>query len=295
MNGGTVKAQYPVYKAVDSPGWLQYVHTSYPDAIFIYRRWYSQAEQSNRLRNMQTWGVEAAYNQWYTENAATIQAMPWAYFESYNEMDKWADSYLAFEAYRARKLWDVHKVRSCVLNIAAGQSDKDMWARARQMVTAAIDTGSLIGVHAYSEGVITANNGPYWRQDRSWSGGSPFPATLDPAQCHTGFRILQDKRDLAAQGQGQAVLVATEWGLDDMTGGNSANGVYKPFGIPTRGWKSCIPVWQKMGWLAGIDAWTFYRQQQDYWTKMTKNLATVYTCGIGLDHEWDSFDVAGYM
>lgn len=299
MPGGSMRpVQYPIYKAVNDPELLKTARFHFKDALFIYRTWYSDTEQSIRAVEMQSVGLETAYNHWYSENAGNIQAMPWAYFESYNEMYKYADAYLAFEAYRARRLWKDHQVKSCVLNIGAGQTDKEFWGRARDMVQATFETGSIIGVHAYSEGVMSANNGgQWWNQDGNWAGGSPFPATVDPMQCHTGLRILQDKVHLKAQGQGAAVLVATELGLDDMTGGNSANGVFKPFGIQTRGWRSCWDVWTRMGWIGsnGKSAWDFYREQLQWWVTMTKCMGVVFTTGTGYDDKWDNFNVNGLI
>lgn len=296
MWGYTLQEPYPVYKAVSAPQLLFNARDHNKDALDIYRTYYSNPEQDKRLQEIINAGVEVAYNRWFSENQHVILAAKWAYYESYNEMAHNPDPYLAFEAYRAKRLWQDHGVRSCLLNSATGQTDEDTWRRGRAMVEAAIQTGSIIGVHCYSEGVISANNGPYWQQDGNWSGGSPFPGTLDPMQCHTGFRILQDKVYLRKQGQGNAILCCTEWGMDDLS--LPGNGIYKPFGLQVRGWVTCWQVWERMGWSGGNTGkthWQFYKEQMTYWSIMTRCLGTVYTDGNGGDPGWDGFNVAGYM
>ena len=292
MNGASLTGPYNVYKAVEEARWIIEAHRRYPDAMCIYRKWYSQGDQEARLQEAATAGFEAAYQRWYNDNAWVIANCPYAYFEGFNEIGS-SDLYLAFEKYRTERLAAIG-IKACVLNIATGNTDKAMWRRAESLVATTIRLGAIIGVHCYAEGVITANcNSSYWKADGSWSGGELFPSVLYPDTCFTAFRILQDKANLAAQGQSAAQLVATELFLDDVS--FPGNGVYHPLGIKVRGWHDCVQVWERMGWLRGTDPVSFVRKQLDYWQRMTGCLGVVFTSGTSGDPNWRSFEVAGYL
>lgn len=288
MSGGQVLGDYPIYKAVNDPGLLQYAHQLHPNATFIYRRWYDDNEQTRRLQEMQT-DIPGAYNRWFAENAETIKAMPYAYHESYNEVGA-PDQYLAFEKYRIERLAS-EGYKACVLNIGVGQTDAGMWLRAKAMVATAIQCGALIGEHSYAQTVMSANVGDsYWDANGQWHGDLfPDPAKIDPYSCHTGLRILQSKTTLAKQGQGAAVLVATELGWDSIAS------VYAPSSGRTAGFHDCVPVWYRLGWTSntGTSPVAFARQQLDWWTRATGCRGVVYTVGTGGSSLWDSFNVSG--
>jgi hypothetical protein len=289
--------KYKVYKSVDQDGLLEAAHNQNPDAMHIHRKFYEDAEQTRRLVEMQTIGIEAAYNRWYNENKAAIARFPYAYFESYNEVLS-PDVFLMFETYRTKRLAEINR-KACVLNIQPGHTDKGMWQRAKAMVDAVIQHNGIIGEHCYAQAVMSSNaNDSYWIPGSgAWSGGDLYPKPLRPMDCHTGARIVQSKYHLANQGQSQAVIVATELGISDVS--NNENKIPYALGIKTFGWKSCFEVWRRMGWINSITPEQFYLRQLDWWAETTGCLGVVFTHGVAKRADgtsmWDTFDTMGLL
>jgi len=63
------------------------------------------------------------------------------------------------------------------------------------------------------------------------------------------MRPVDDLRALQSVGLNPTIVI-TEWGCDDNYDGGK-NGVFLPFGIRTRGWRSCGQIWDRMGWTQG--------------------------------------------
>lgn len=291
MRGGEVKADYPIYKAVDAPDLLAQARRLSPSATLIYRHWYPDNIQTERLHEMATAGVEVAFNRWFAENEGLLRAMPDAYHESYNEVDA-PDQYIAFEKYRVEQLAN-RGYKACVINIAAAHSDKAMWERIARLglFDAAVKHGALIGEHSYAQTIMSANVGAsYWRQDGQWSGGELFPDRVDPATCLTGLRILHSKQIVQAMGYQGLNWIATEFGWDDMS-----PGVYLPFGIHTSGFNSSRPIWERMGWLAGTNAVDFAIKQFNWWASTTGCAGVVYTIGAGGNPVWEDDNMSGIV
>jgi hypothetical protein len=281
---------YPIAKAVDQPAALQKLHNHVSNAMYIYRRYLSFDEQDRRLRLMAS-DMQGALNQWFAEMEPYLVSMPWAYFESLNEVDA-PPQFVEFERLRTLRLAQ-RGIKSCVLNLSVARSDKAMWARCKGLVDAVIASNGIIGEHSYGMGLISNNCGDsYVDLAGNWH-GELFPTNVNPDSCWTGLRIMQSRKALAAQGQGAAVLVATELGL-----GNTAdlkNGRPGLLHVITNGWRDCIPLWQHLGWLNGTTAEAFYREQLDWWAKTTGCMGTVFTFGTGSDSQWNKDDTRGVL
>lgn len=301
MLNGSVSGKYPIYKAVDQAVFLQAAYNTYGDtAEYIFRPFYDSGTQQSRLDEMQR-DMDGALNRWISENSWSIYNLPYAFIEGYNEVGA-SDVYLEFERRRVLRMAEMSRTagkqlaRACVLNIATGNTDSEMWAHAKGMVQAVIDNNGRIGVHCYGQGVITDNldGGGRWLSDGNWSGGAVFPTTINPANVWApAFRVMRDQYQLTQQGQGAAgkLIVATELGLDDLS--FPGNGIYYPFGVKTRGWRDAISAWQRMGWLNGTNAVDFYKKQLNYWAEKTGIKGVVFTHGTANDPNWNSFDTVG--
>lgn len=265
-------AKYPCFKAVDNPSAVTRYHQLNPLGLVIHRHYYAQ--DAHQYIGSDPHG---AAQRWVNENIGTIKALPYALHESFNEAGS-DPLMVAFETERVELLSQVG-TKACVLNLSTGTyNDDSLWQRddVKKLATLVEQTGGAIGLHCYGEGVLSSNCGSaYWRNDGLWSGSDPFPANIDPTQCWLALRILRVRDVLRAEGL-QPRLIATELGLDDCTGGDSKNGVYKPFGIQVRGWKDCQQVWNRMAWLSGTDAAAFYHKQLDWWYHLTGMFGLVY-------------------
>ncbi len=282
---------YSVAKAVDNVGALEALHQKNPSAVIIYRKYYDDGEQTRRINDMNN-NMQAELDRWFMENADAIHRLPYALFESYNEVGA-PGQYLEFERQRAIRLASMGG-KPLVLNIGSGQTSTDMWKSAAAMVDAATKAGGAVGTHNYALGVMSASaDASYWDEQGNWQ-GPLFPTNPNPDKCWTALRILKDKKDLAAQGQGNTWMISTETGLDDM-GDESKFPRYYPLQNKVRGWRDCIGVWQRLGWLNGISAEAFYIKQLQWWATTTQCLGVIYTFGTGGDVKWNSFDTTGAM
>lgn len=281
---------YPVAKAVDQPGILQALYARNPNAVYIHRHYYSFAEQDALLRLMQS-DMPAALNKWFADNVGYLASLPFAHHEGLNEVDG-PPHYLEFERQRTERLATMG-VKACVLNISVARSDKAMWANAKAMVNAVNAHGGIVGEHSYGMGLLSNNaGGSYVDTNGNWQ-GALFPTITDADidNCHTGLRILQSRKALTVQGQGQTRLVATELGLGD-TAGPGRVGLLN---VITKGWRDCIPLWQRMHWLDSTTAEKFYIAQLQWWANATGCLGTVFTHGTGSDKSWDVDNTEGVL
>lgn len=283
-NQASIPRGRPVYKSIDNADALIQAHNENPDAICIFRAFDPGP--------MDVIG-------WLAHNAQHLAAMPWAYFESFNEPSLTSD-YFAFEAARVRALATMGR-RACVLNSGVANMNTVLWLRAFDMLQATIEHDGLVGVHYYWQ-TVNANgvNGfdaltPLTKGTSGFDAsgawhGDLYPARLAPTTAWTGFRALQDLRDLAAQGQGRAVVVGTEGGCDDLS---QVPGLYSGGG-KVKGYRQCESIWARNGWVdQNKTRAQFYREQLDYWCAQTGLLLTPFTHGTGGDANWAPFDTTG--
>ena len=287
---------YGVYKSMDDPGSIIAARQAHPNAICIYRKY--RTDNPDEYIG-QSGGMQNAINRHMQEMAPLFQMLPMdIYIESWNEMGA-GSLYCEFERLRSIAYAAIGR-KVCILNISSGTSDKSLWATAAAAVHQTIINKGYVGIHAYAQTVMSANcQNSQWNQDGSWS-GDLFPEITDRSSCYTALRCLQDKVDLLDLGLGQAALVATELGLDDMgvDGNNAKGGVFYPalHGkiTKTRGWRECIPIWQQNGWLVNTTPEAFYRKMLQWWSVQSGIPGVVYTYGTN-DPRWASYNVVGVL
>lgn len=282
-------AQYPAFKAVDNSTAVKRYHMLNPSGLCIHRHYYPQDAHAYIGKD-----PHGAAQRWCNENASVLKALPFALHEGFNEAGS-DPLIVAFEIERVTLMAQLG-VRACVLNLSTGTyNDDTLWQREdiRKLAALVEQTGGAIGLHCYGECVMSSNCGPlFWKEDGQWSGGDPFPSTVDFSQCWLALRIGRVREVLASVGL-KPMLVATELGLDDDSGG-----VYKPFGIKVRGWKDCVQVWQRMGWLNGTTPEAFYRKQLQWFCDVAQVTGLVYAFNDqtpGLDGKPGVFDVQGVL
>lgn len=267
-----VARKYNVVKVMDNPGALASAVRDNPNRLFIHRRYNQGVDQIDNFVD-QHGGPAGAAAAWFAMYRGDFETVPQAYHEGPCESFP-TEKMIAFELERA-KLATLYGWKVCVLNLGVGHTSDELWARSDVLALMKFvqDNQHLVGLHCYGEAVITAMAGAaYWRQDGSWSlPGNPLPATIDSTQSWLAFRIIQDRKLLAAKGI-TPMFCATELGIDDCS-------PPYPHGVQTRGWKSAVAIWQSEGWLAGTDAIGFYRKQLQYWVDMTGLPGCVYAHG----------------
>ncbi len=167
--------------------------------------------------------------------------------------------------------------------------ESELWTRCAESVRQIAVAGGALGIHCYSQTIMSANYADsYWQEDGTWH-GSLFPPVSDPKDALTACRVLRDQRDLRTLGI-NIQIIATELGLDDLGGA-----VYYPQGGKTRGYWDCIPVWERNGWLKNTTPAAFFRAQLDWWVKTTGMLGCLYSDSTGGDPEWNSYNVENLL
>jgi hypothetical protein len=286
----SIARRYKYVKVISNPGALADAYQ--PGGLYIHRTFYegSIADYINARGGT----PDSAADHWMTENAEALAICPMdTVHEGLNEQTL-TDLEVAFEIARLIRL-KAMKRKGCVLNRGVGWTSDDLWKRSDmgKLLALVQETGSIVGVHCYGMGVISSSSGShYWRRDNGqWSvPGDPLPATIDPTQSFHATRVVRDMQVVKALGF-DVQFVATELGCDN-------NGEPYPHGIATRGWKSCIPIWQAEGWLSGIDAGSFYLKQLKWWSDITGIPGLVYGVGDTTDAEHyppGVFDVANLL
>lgn len=230
------------------------------------------------------------------ENDAALVSLPGVFHEGFNEAGLTPKN-VAYETERVLQMGR-KGYRACVLNLAVGTYNTDSdWERADVLQLARLveSNGGAIGLHCYGEAIMSSNCGDaYWRNDGQWSGANPFPSTVDFSTCWLALRIGR-VREVLAKHSLHPLLICTELGLDD-----NSSGVYPPFGLNVRGWKDCIGIWLKMGWIStASQAPEFYRKQLQWWTDITGCVGLVYawndqTAG-NVTHSPGVFDIQGVL
>ena len=280
-----------IYKSVDTPDFLIRAHAANPNAYCIYRQYIDDGLTPEAYIAAHGGDVTIAVNAWMAGMEGYFKAMPWAYFESFNEKGA-SPLYCAFEALRTRVM-KARGLKSCILNIGAGQTDEKVWRTATDAVRATIEAGSLVGVHGYATGVIGACYG-----GTHWEGGeyvgemypplNPYPATVEPPACYA-FRVEQDIYYLRKLGLGGVKIAITELGWDDMSNDNLA---LCPREGKVNGIKTVIPVWINHHFTT--EPMSFAREQMRYAGRVLARLDEVVGgCwyNYGQSQKWDAFDV----
>lgn len=288
-----------VYKSVDNPEALRRMIAAVPGATFIYRRWEgSDRNPDDYIR--ENGGVDGAVATWISSMTGLFSQLPAeVYFESFNEQGASAN-YCAFEAARARALYRMGR-RACLLNIATGNTEESTWQTARDMVQTAIQVGAIIGIHGYSQSMISAAYGGSGWVNGQWQGALwPSPNRTDGSEPPVAWHSCRFERDfwyLRKMGLGDAKLVITELGLDDMVSEAGYPAEWRSIGKP-RGWNDGRNevIWRNRNWVnASVSKEQFYRQQlvwQNMIMNREKNLlgAAVFTYGTD-SQMWVQFDV----
>jgi len=293
-----VAKKYPVVKVMDNPGALVSAHNDNPDRMFIHRRYNKDVDNVPGFIAAYGGAPQAALV-WFDMYKADFEQCPWAYHEGPCEAGISADL-ISFEYERAKLMGD-NGYKPLVLNLGVGQTNDSLWKRAdMQRLLAIVEkVGGAIGLHCYAEGVMSASSGAaYWNKDGTWSlPGTPLPKTIDPTQSWLALRIVRDRDVIASLGY-HPQLIATELGLDDCAAGDS-NGIYWPDNDHAiRGWRTCWNLWNKMGWIVGIDAFSFYRCQLKWWVDTTGLPGCVYAHNDrtgSIDGGPGCFDTAGLL
>lgn len=285
-----IARRYKYVKVISNPGGLVDAHSYHPEGLFIHRTFYEGSIADYIAQRGGT--PESAADHWMAENAEALALCPWAYHEGMNEQTQ-TDLEIAFEIARVTRL-KAKGIKACVLNRGVGWTSDDLWTQPAMLTLLALcqETGSIIGVHCYGEGIISASSGDhYWNADGSWSKpGDPLPSTIDPKESFLALRVVRDMQIVKALGF-NVQFVGTEVGCDDC-------GKPYPHGVQTRGWKSCVQIWQSEGWLNSISGGDFYLKSLRWWCDMTRIPGFVYGSGDTTDAEHyppGVFDTVGLL
>jgi hypothetical protein len=279
-------------KVLDDIPALVKAHQLNPSAMKIFRH-YDAAIEDLPHYIAQSGGVLQAVARWIGEVQEAITHLPFAYFEGCNEQDP-TDEMIAFETLRARMLIKLGR-KPCVLNLGVGHTDDPLWQKDNmQNLIRLVETTGIVGLHGYGQGIISASCGDcYWKPNGTWNGGTPFPQTLPDFHPGRGMlwqamRPVDDQRMINLLGL-HPLIVITEAGCDDNYNGG-LNGVFLPFGIRTRGWRSCGPVWKRAGWTQDRADQQFMFESLEWYCNITKFKIAVYAHG-----DDGTFDTRGLL
>lgn len=290
------------YDGQDQVGRLQHLYTNNPNSVFIHRDYSAHNQWVNPEKFVaDNGGVQNAVQVWIDNQMHYLQALPFAFHEGFNEAGM-SDVHLAFEVERVRQL-HARGFNACVLNIAGGTADTPDWQRAKSsgLLQILSETG-IIGVHCYTQSMMScATNGSYWDKNGNWQ-GDLFPSLVNHSpdgnyDAWLALRVIRYANDVTKLGFGKVRFAVTELGLDDCV--QPGNGVNYPREGKQNGWKSCIPTWQRLGWLSVLSAPDFYLKQLQWWSTIINAYpqilgGTVYTYGTD-DHTWDNFNTQGVL
>lgn len=283
-------ADNPIFKSVDGVGAVQQAHARNEKAVKVIRFYDADFDHPEQYVAAHG-GVQPAVQAWVDKYWPQIQQIPYALVEGPCDGDP-TPTALAVETERikqlaARGVAQFGKpVKALVGNWHVTATSDDLWKRSDAQAFAAFaeQMGCPIGIHAYGEGIISSNCGgtAYWQADGSWGmPGTPLPSTIDLSQCFLALRVVRDMQVLGNLGL-HPQFIATELGIDDCAGdigpdGKSSNGIYRPHGIKTQGWRTCWGVWQAEGWTnSTITPAAFLKLQLDWWVRMTQCLGLVF-------------------
>lgn len=291
------------YDGQDQVGHLQKLHQDNPNATIIHRDYTAHNQWVNPEKFIiDNGGIQNAVQTWITNQQHYLDALPFAYHESFNESGM-SDVYLAFEAERVRQL-HARGYKACVLNVAGGTVDTPDWQRAKTsgLLQVLSETGSIIGVHCYGQSIMpSSTSGSYWNKDGDWR-GEMFPTLISRSpdgnyDAWLTLRILRYVEDVKKLSFPNIRFCATELGLDDCV--QPGNGVYYPREGKQNGWKSCVLTWRRLGWLNGATPEVFYKKQLEWWSTIVSNYpqiigGTVFTYGTD-DATWNNFDTRSVL
>lgn len=284
---GALNLRAAIYKIVDDVGLAQRIHAAQPDAVIIFRRYKPDGYWLNVTRER---GVQAAVAQYFSERGYDLDALPFAWHESDNEIDA-PDQYIAFEAERCLQM-TARGRKACVLNIATGKTDRAMWERCRGLLAAVVAGKHIVGIHGYAQSVMSNNYGTSYVDSSGKWNGELFP-TAPSREAWTALRVRRDIADVSEMGFPTVKFAITESGLDDLS--KPGNGIYYLLGRKTQAWQTCKDVWRDAGLLVGRTAEQFYRQQLDWYAARLGELpnvvgAVIFNHGFTQDERWRPFD-----
>lgn len=293
-----IRAGTRIIKVISSMGMLRVLHEALGDkTIFIARDW---KVTDDFLRFLGNDDPQEAARRWLDAMRPSIAQVPFAYWESFNEMANWEHlrEYGEFEAERQR-LMASEGFKACIGNFATGSppvSDKsgdgreDCWADFYPALEAAHQYGNLLGLHEYGGLWMDLWYGPNQTEALIAGRRVAFPETREEGWLFGRYRRVW-RRHIEPNGWTDIRVALTEFGID-----RAGDSVTQPLaGYLTSTWQTCGPAWQKLD--NRNDAEQYYFEQLQWADRqMQKDSyvvgATIFTWGT-MSPVWRSFEIEG--
>lgn len=189
---------------------------------------------------------KAKAREWFDKMLPSIQKAPFAYWESFNEMDNWdvLAQYGEFEAERQRIMAE-NGFKSCIGNFAVGgppnQDPNDVWPRFYPALEAAHKFKSLLGLHEYGALWMDTYYGPNQLHPLQQGKRVEFPDTHEEGWLFGLYRKVW-KKHILPKGWTDIRIAITEFGLMSL----APTEINAIAGMNVGSWRTCGDAWARL-------------------------------------------------
>lgn len=229
---------------------------------------------------------------WFTRMLPHIQQAPFAYWESFNEMDNWdtLDEYGEFEAERQRIMAE-NGYKCCIGNFAVGGPPINLWGRFYPALAAAHQYSNVLGLHEY--GALWADTYYGSNQLSVLQAGQrqPLPAQYDYGWLMFLYRRVWDQH-VKPNGWANLKMAITEMGLMSAAP-PEINAIAR---YPVGSWKTCERAWRDIDNRPDTEQYYF---EQLRWIDQQMQAdpymlgGTIFTWGTFPDSAWMRDEING--
>ncbi len=293
-----VRAETKIIKIISSMGMLCDLYRALGDkTIFIARDW---KVTDDFLRFGGREDPKGAAARWVEGMRPAMVQVPFAYWESFNEMSNWDSlrQYGEFEAERQR-LMAAEGFKACIGNFATGtpavshedgDGREDVWPDFYPALEVAHELGNILGLHEYAGLWMDLWYGPN-QSDELLSGNRvPFPEERYEGWLFARYRKVW-RRHIEPNGWSNIRIALTEFGFD-MAGTVDTDVLA---GYTCGSWSTLGPAWSRLD--GRNDAEDYYVEQLQWADRqMQKDPyligCTIFTWGT-LGELWKDFEIQG--
>lgn len=289
-----IQSGMKVVKVIHTMEALQQIYAAHGDKVTLIARSWDVGD--NFLGFGGHLNPKAKAAEWFSRMLPTIQKAPFAYWESFNEMDNWnyLSHYGEFEAERQRIMAE-SGYRCCIGNFAVGGppivDPNDVWPKFYPALEAAHRYKNILGLHEYGALWMDTYYGPNSLQRLQAGQRIPFPESYEEGWLFGLYRKVWNKH-IKPNGWTDTRIAITEMGLMSAAPAE----INALVGYPVGSWRTCFEAWARLS--GRNDPEQFYFEQLQWVDRQFQKDpyvvgGTIFTWGTFPESAWMKDEIQG--